>query len=202
MKKLLLILLAFTFSPAFGSQIPNATPFEVVSQSTNALISALGATSRDARTPGMITSLVEKHIVPMIDQRRMAMGSLGKHWLKASKIERQEFIEAFRERQIKAYSRAFRNYHGQVVTFGKTRLSKDGSRASITSQVVKSDGSRTPIEFKLYKNDQTGQWLIYDARISGLGLLKTYRSQVDSRLQQVSLPAYLTEIKTELQRTY
>ena len=185
------LLLVFASLTASASSDPK----QVVTDATTNIIIALEKTKPAQRTPEMFRELVTEYILPAIDQEKIAMGALGKYWRIATPEERTEFIKVFRERQLNTYSGAFKAYDGQELTFNDTRFSPEGDRAIVKGQFTQSGGQTVPVDFRLYKNDD-GDWLIYDAIIAGLSMVKTYRTQFTDQLQNKSIQDLLTELRT------
>jgi len=73
-----------------------------------------------ASSPEFLPGLIETHIIPIIDQKRMAKMAVGKHWKKFSKEQKTEFVSGFKKLLIKTYAGAFKAYTGQDVTYGDT----------------------------------------------------------------------------------
>lgn len=172
-------------------------PMKVVAAATNGVIQELMNTSPDERDPLMVERLVENYILPAIDQEKIAMGALGKYWRNATPEERQRFITIFRERQMKTYGGAFKAFSGETLAFSETRYSPDNSRAVVKGEFTQSSGAKVPVDFRLYLNKDTKKWLVYDAVISGLSMVQTYRTQLADRLQTISLAELLVELENE-----
>lgn len=172
-------------------------PMKVVAAATNGVIQELMKTSPDERDPLMVERLVENYILPAIDQEKIAMGALGKYWRNATPEERQRFITIFRERQMKTYGGAFKAFSGETLAFSETRYSPDNSRAVVKGEFTQSSGAKVPVDFRLYLNKDTKKWLVYDAVISGLSMVQTYRTQLADRLQTISLAELLVELENE-----
>lgn len=172
-------------------------PMKVVAAATNGVIQELMKTSPDERDPLMVERLVENYILPAIDQEKIAMGALGKYWRDATPEERQRFITIFRERQMKTYGGAFKAFSGETLAFSETRYSPDNSRAVVKGEFTQSSGAKVPVDFRLYLNKDTKKWLVYDAVISGLSMVQTYRTQLADRLQTISLAELLVELENE-----
>lgn len=172
-------------------------PMKVVSVATSGVLKALIDTTPDDRDPQLVERLVANYILPAIDQEKIAMGALGKYWRRATPEERQRFITIFRERQMKTYGGAFKAFSGETLTFSETRYSDDGGRAVVKGEFTQSSGSKVPVDFRLYLNKDSGQWLVYDAVISGLSMVKTYRTQLSDRLQTISIAELLVELENE-----
>lgn len=172
-------------------------PMKVVSAATNGVLKELIKTSPDNRDPKLVERLVASYILPAIDQEKIAMGALGKYWRRATPEERQRFITIFRERQMKTYGGAFKAFSGETLTFSETRYSPDGDRAIVKGEFTQSSGSTVPVDFRLYLDKDSDKWLVYDAVISGLSMVKTYRTQLSNRLQNISIAELLIELETE-----
>ena len=54
----------------------------------------------------------------------------------------------------------------------------------------------------MYENKESGDWLVYDAVISGLSMVKTYRTQLSDRLQNISIGELITELESEPVKPY
>ena len=148
--------------------------------------------------PEFLPSLIETHIIPIIDQKRMAKMAVGKHWKSFSKEQRSSFVSGFKKLLIKTYAGAFKAYTGQDVTYGETKFKK--SKKGIMTAKVKSDihlagGSPVRLIYSMYKSKQD-KWLVYDANIAGLGLVKTYRAQFSEQIQRDGIEKTIARLTT------
>ncbi|MDO6682866.1 MULTISPECIES: phospholipid-binding protein MlaC [unclassified Oceanobacter] len=159
------------------------TPSEVVAKATSQLTERLNQTPVEQRTENLVRELVMSFIVPAIDQEKIAKGALGKYWRLASSTQQQEFIDRFRELQIRTYSGAFKAFSGEKLEFEEARINPEGDKAFVQGFLTQSNGNTVPIDFKLYRKDTEDQWRVYDAVVSGLSMVKTYRDQMAERLQ-------------------
>jgi phospholipid transport system substrate-binding protein len=183
MKYIVSLLIAFliTINVAHGSG-----PTETVEFATQSVISELKKIPVSERSPNEVQRLVESYILPAIDQKRIAKMALGKYWRKASKTQRDAFIDTFRDLQIRTYTGAFKAFDGQEFEFRAARFNKTGKRAIVKGHMIQPNGQSITIDFKLYVNKQQ-EWKIYDAVIAGLGMVTTYRQQLSAQLQNKSL---------------
>ena len=148
--------------------------------------------------PEFLPSLIETHIIPIIDQKRMAKMAVGKHWKSFSKEQRSSFVSGFKKLLIKTYAGAFKAYTGQDVTYGETKFKK--SKKGIMTAKVKSDihlagGSPVRLIYSMYKSKKD-KWLVYDANIAGLGLVKTYRAQFSEQIQRDGIEKTIASLVT------
>lgn len=187
------ILLAAAMLSAAVQAAPE-DPRIVVERATSGIINELNKLTPDQRTDAEIRRLVMTWIVPVIDQQRIAMGALGKHWRRATPEQRQAFIDRYLELQIRTYSGAFKAFNGEQFSFEEVRYNDNRDRALVKGTVRQTDGSLVPVDFRLHQRNSETDWLVYDAVIAGLGMVKTYRDQLNERLQNISIDALLAEL--------
>ncbi len=174
-------------------------PQQVIQTATDGVINALSKLSAEERTDEVIRDLVSNWIIPAVDETRLAMGALGKHWRTASAEQRQAFIDRYRELQIKTYSGAFKAFDGEKIVISDTIYNDKGDRAIVKSNLRQNNGNLIPVDFRLYQRTEDSPWLVYDAVVSGLSIVKTYRDQLNDRLQQVSMDQLLAELSEKTQ---
>jgi len=179
----------------FASAAYAASPKEVVDQATLGVISELQKLPKEDRTDEQIRRLVMTYIVPAIDQEKIAKGALGKYWRRASAEQQLEFIDSFRDLQIRTYTGAFKAFNGEKFSIENAKFNNRGDRALVKGNLVQNNGSTVPIDFRLYLDKDSQQWRIYDAVVAGLGMVKTYRQQLSERLQSISIAELLQELQ-------
>lgn len=159
-----------------------SAPETVVAGATTELISKLNDIPVEERTDTVVRQLVLDHIVPAIDQRRIAMSILKKYWRVASEEQREQFILRFTELQIRTYSGAFKAFNGEQLEFKEPRYNSKGNQAIVKGELTQSSGNVIPIDFVLYQDPKDKQWRIVDAVVSGLKMVNTYHDQMSERL--------------------
>ncbi|ASP37475.1 hypothetical protein CHH28_01740 [Bacterioplanes sanyensis] len=172
-------------------------PHKVVEQATQGVIQELKRLPVESRTDEQVRHLVMTYIVPAIDQRRVAMGALGKNWRRASAQQQQRFIDLFRDLQIRTYSGAFKAFSGEQISLEPARFNQRGDRALVKGQLVQSSGQTIPLDFRLYQTKQ-GDWQVYDAVVAGLSMVKAYRSQLSEQLQSMSMDELLADMEQQV----
>ena len=110
-------------------------PQEVIQTATDGVTNALSALKTEERTDEVIRDLVSRWIIPAVDETRLAMGALGKHWRTASNEQRQSFIDRYKELQIKTYSNAFKSFAGEKIVISDTVYNQKGDRAIVKSKI-------------------------------------------------------------------
>lgn len=184
---------------ALNSQVQAASldPLEVVQKATNGMTEELKTHKKGKLTEAILSQLVKKHIQPAIDQRKIAMGAMGKYWRRATPKQQALFIESFKALQIRTYTSAFASFSEGEFVYGKIRYNSEKTRAIVKTLLKIPHQKDIPFDFKLYYNQKQNTWLIYSAAVAGLDLVKTYRDQVQSRLQTISMDALLEELKAD-----
>lgn len=169
-------------------------PQEVIQTATDGVIDNLSKLSVEERTDEAINELVQQWIIPAVDQTRLAMGALGKHWRTANSEQRQSFIDRYRALQIKTYSGAFKAFSGERIIVSETVYNAKGDKAIVKTNLKQTNGNLIPVDFRLYQRTEDSPWLVYDAVVSGLSIVKTYRDQLNDRLQNISMDELLKEL--------
>lgn len=188
----LLVMLIALALPAHAE----SSPKQVVKTVSDVVLSEILANkSKLDADPTFLLGLVENKMIPIIDQKRMAMLALGKNWKKISKTQQSDFIDGFKRLLVKTYAGAFKAYTGQDVTYGKTKFNKSGSKAIVNSQIHMPGSTPIQLQYRLYQ-PEPGQWKVYDANIAGLGLLKTYRVQFSEQIQRDGIEKTIAQLKS------
>ncbi|GAA6134599.1 phospholipid-binding protein MlaC [Oceaniserpentilla sp. 4NH20-0058] len=143
--------------------------------------------------PEFLLNLVESHMLPIIDQERMSKLALGQHWSSINDEQKVKFTEGFKRLLVKTYAGAFKAYTGQDVTYGDTRFNKTKDKAIVTSYIHVAGGSPVNLQYRLYQKSPT-QWLVYDATIAGLGLIRTYRAQFNDQIARDGIDATIAQL--------
>ena len=191
-----LTLLAAFIMPAQAEQ---DDPQKLVKGISDVVLAEILANEAKVKSsPEFLPGLIETHIIPIIDQKRMAKMAVGKHWKRFSKEQKTGFVTGFKKLLIKTYAGAFKAYTGQDVTYGETKFKK--SKKGINTAKVRSDihlagGTPVRLVYSMYKSKE-GKWLVYDANIAGLGLVKTYRAQFSEQIQRDGIEKTIASLTT------
>lgn len=174
------------------------SPTETIKHATSSIVNELQTIPVAERDVTVINRLVQSYILPAIDQERFAKMALGKHWRKATKSQHKDFVETFRDLQIRTYSGAFAAFDGQKFEFNDARFNQTGKRAIVKGEMIQPNGQRIPIDFKMFINKQK-EWKIYDAVIAGLSMVTTYRQQFSEQMQRKTLDEIISDMREQLQ---
>lgn len=188
------LMLAFVL-PAQAQDTQDHPELVVKSVSDVVLAEILANKEKLQQGPEFLLELVETRMMPIIDQKRMSQLALGKHWKQINEQQRTEFSEGFKRLLIKTYAGAFKAYTGQDVTYGETRFNKAKDKAIVSSDIHVAGGSPVNLQYRLYQATP-GQWLVYDATIAGLGLVRTYRAQFNDQIERDGIDKIIAQLKS------
>ena len=124
------------------------------------------------------------------DFELMAKLSLGKVWKKLSKDDKKRFVVLYVKRMEQSYSSKLDSYNGEEVEVTRIKQPKNNRIALITNLV--NDAQKLEVVYKFYKPKKKipnkDNWLVYDAEISGVSILKTDKAQFREFLKTKTLP--------------
>ena len=114
---------------------------------------------------------------PMIDFRLIAASVMGKkYYFKATKDERVEFIEIFKDSLLDTYAETLAQWEDQVIETTFVDYDSEKAVKSIeVKQELNTGDSIYPILYKLRKTDNG--WAIINIIINGVNLGLTFRNQ-------------------------
>ena len=118
-------------------------------------------------------------VTPMFDFELMARLSLGKkHWSGLTQDKKERFTELFIKRLKTSYLKNFTLYTDEKVIYEPSVQVKNKIH---TPTYLDSKEKKISILYKFYKA-QNG-WKIYDMEIQGVSIIRSYRSQFGSILE-------------------
>ncbi|MCF6323015.1 MAG: ABC transporter substrate-binding protein [Gammaproteobacteria bacterium] len=185
MKRLLTIvsLYIFTLLPV-GAAGANAPAQQLVIDTTTRLL-ALIESEREKITarPVYIYELVEGTISPHFDFERMGRLVLGKHWRKASKTQREQFVKEFSFLLVRTYATAMMDYTGQEVIYLPYREGKKKGEVVVRTEIDQKGGFPIPIDYNLHLKD--GAWKVYNVKIDAVSLVLNYRTTFSGEIRKL-----------------
>ena len=114
---------------------------------------------------------------PMIDFKRVAASVMGrKYYLLATKEQREEFVEIFKDSLLDTYAETLAQWgDSKIITEINDGYSNSQLKNVEVRQVLDTGNSKYPISYKLRKNDK--DWKIVNIIINGVNLGLTFRNQ-------------------------
>ncbi|MBV1871746.1 MAG: ABC transporter substrate-binding protein [Gammaproteobacteria bacterium] len=191
---LMLLFSSLVFSGEQGVHV--AGPKEVAEGAAKRLTDRLiEDKSLIATTPNRIKVLVEQELLPIFDEKLIARLVMSSSWKKADDAQKEAFMHAFRNILIKTYSNAFSAYDGQDMEFKEPIFNKDKKKAIVRSRILQEEKMPILVDFRLRK--AANGWLVYDAVIEGVSIVKSYRSQIKEKISEKGIPLMIKDMEIE-----
>lgn len=168
-----------------SDNVDMSNPNQVLhSVSTNTFARLTADKERIKNEPNYIKVLIEEELIPYFDYKYAAYKVMGPHLKKSTKIQRREFVEAFKDYLINAYGHILAEFEQQEIQILDNGHFKDKKIVSISVRIRDQNEQLTQIAFKLRKNKKTGQWKVFDVIAEGISMLSTKRSEVNELIQK------------------
>jgi phospholipid transport system substrate-binding protein len=165
----------------FASNAVAASPKEQLQNTIDRVIEVL-QTIRSPQDIDKNRNALRQILLTRFDFAAMAQQSLGNRWSELNAKE-AEFVSAFTDLVENGYMSTLGSYRGEKVVYDRDRI--DGEAAEVDTRVVGGEGAPIKIGYKLHL--RAGQWMVYDAVIDDVSVIKNYRSQFARILRTASL---------------
>ena len=187
---LALISLLTLAAPAAAAK-PQEVVKEVIDQVLGILNNpAYAGPAQEQQRRRLTKQLVDRHF----DYREMAKRSLGAAWNNLSNAQRDEFVSLFAELLEYSYAGKIERY-AQHLRIEYTGQSLEDDYAEVRTVVVQPN-DRIPINYRL--TNASGDWVVYDVVIDGVGMVSNYRFQFAQVISQSSFNALVNRLRNRV----
>jgi phospholipid transport system substrate-binding protein len=183
----LIVLVLFTFA----SNAIAASPKEQLQDTIDRVIEVL-QTIRSQQDIDKNKNALRQLLLTRFDFAAMAQQSLGNRWSELNAKE-AEFVSVFTDFVENGYMSTLGSYQGEKVVYDGDR--SDGKSAEVDTRVVGSQGTPIKIGYKLHLRGE--QWMVYDAVIDDISVVRNYRSQFARILRTASLDELMQTLRTK-----
>lgn len=166
----------------------NPPPDELVRQSTEALLGALG--KGGVAQPDAVR-LVEQIVLPHIDFQKISAYVLGRAWATATPQQREAFRREFQTLIVRTYTAAVAGVGGLKAHYFPVRYANP-TEAAIRVDILQPQVVPLQIQYRLYQG--TEGWKVYDVAVDGVSLVSNYRTAFASEVQQKGLDALIQRL--------
>ncbi len=127
------------------------------------------------------------------DVEACARSALGLYWLKATALQRQEFVGLYEDYVVIAYSTAFRTLGGE--SFKVLGSQPDKGRVIVTSRIEINDAAPIRVDWQL--NPTNRGYKVTDVIVNGISMASAQHSDLVSVIQRNSghVPALLVAMR-------
>ena len=193
-------LLAFVSSLLIAPiQAEPTAPNTVLETASRQMITAINANHEKIMTdPGVVNGLVEEILMPHIDFISSSKWVLGKHWRRASKEQKLEFIRQFRSLLLRFYSTALAEYltnntvSEDMFVFLPLRADNNSKQVTVHSEIHAPSGSIIPVKYNMHLTKKG--WKVYDVSIEGVSMVTTYRTSFAAEIKQKGLDGLIASL--------
>jgi phospholipid transport system substrate-binding protein len=127
------------------------------------------------------------------DVEACARSALGPYWIKATALQRQEFVGLYEDYVVIAYSAALRSLRGE--SFKVLGSQPDKGRVIVTSQIQISDAAPIRVDWQL--NPTSRGYKVTDVIVNGISMASAQHSDLVSVIQRNNghMPALLVALR-------
>jgi phospholipid transport system substrate-binding protein len=179
MKILLFLLVLLLPTPAFSQ----GNPTSYIRANVDSVVAILtdpqlaGEEHRDEQLR-RIESMVDN----FFDAEELSKRSLGQYWRTFTEEQKQEFMPLFLKLIKQVYLKKSISYNNEVVHYNQEIIKSDTLAEVYTT--LTSPTLNVPIIYYMIRKDAS--WKVYDVSVENVSLVKNYRSQFRSILQNNS----------------
>ncbi len=143
--------------------------------------------------PTLVYDLVHEYILPHLDEVTIAKLALGKNWRDASREQKVEFINEFRNLLIRTYGKSLSEFSDQEITYFPVNIKEGEQKVVVKSEVLQPGGPSIPVSYRMRIKDE--QWKVYDLSIDGVSLVTSYRGTFDQEVRKGGIDGLLKYLK-------
>lgn len=126
---------------------------------------------------------MEGALTKIVDFRRIAARVMGKHARKASKDQRNRFVEVFKSSLFDSYSKTLVNSGSFNITVLKAKINpRSDKRASVEMEVVSDKGNSYPVTYSMYRSKE-GVWLVENVIVFGVNIGLAFKDRFEAQMR-------------------
>jgi phospholipid transport system substrate-binding protein len=117
----------------------------------------------------------------IVDFKRIAARVMGKYARLASKEQRGQFTQVFKDSLFNTYTKTLVESGKFKINVTKAELnSRSDSRASVDMDVISDSGNVYPVTYSMYKNKE-GQWLMENVIVFGVNVGLAFKDKFEAQ---------------------
>jgi phospholipid transport system substrate-binding protein len=169
-------------------------PDQMLKQTSDEVIAVLKDRKEELKEdPQLVYDLVHKYILPHLDEVTIAKLALGKNWRNASREQKIEFINEFRDLLIRTYGKSLSEFSDQTINYFPVKLAEGEDKVVVKSEVLQSGGPSIPVAYRMRLKDN--EWKVYDLSIDGVSLVTSYRGTFAQEIRKGGMEGLLKLLK-------
>ena len=143
--------------------------------------------------PKLVYELVHEYILPHLDEVTIAKLALGKNWRQATREQKLEFIDEFRNLLIRTYGKSLSEFSDQEINYFPVKMQQGEEKVVVKSEVLQPGGPAIPVAYRMRIKDDG--WKVYDLSIDGVSLVTSYRGTFDQEVRKGGIEGLLKYLK-------
>ncbi len=185
---------------AFGlnaAQVDKTQPYQMMRQVSEVTFDRLKAEQAKIRqNPNLLKVVVEEELMPYVNYRYAALKLLGPNLKGEKREDVLEFIDAFRSYLVASYAQVLTQYSDQKIEFGpEPKLGPSDRITSVKVDIIDAPRPNIKLEFKLRKDNNSGEWEAFDMIAEGISLLSSKQSEWNTKIRQEGILSVAKELE-------
>ena len=120
----------------------------------------------------------------IVDFRRIAARVMGKYAKRASKAQRDQFVEIFKKSLYITYTKTLIESGVFKINVTKASInSRSDKRANVNLDVISDNGTVFPVLYSLHKNKKD-QWLVENVVVFGVNVGLAFRDRFETQMRK------------------
>ena len=143
--------------------------------------------------PDRVYKIIDDYILPHLDEVTMAKLALGKNWRKATKQQKREFVDEFKNLLVRTYSKSLIEYKDNEIKYFPIRLATDTYKTSVKAEITQPGGPPIPMAYRMRLKNNA--WKVYDIKIDGISLVTSYRGTFSQEVRKSGIEGLLKYLR-------
>lgn len=185
MKRLLpcALFLLLGSSPAGANAVDERDPVTIVRDVSTHILEVLDSRRAEfTESPELLTDVVRKYLLPMIDLEYSARLILGRSGRGISPEQLRTFSEAMSNVLIQRYSENLLEFSCDELMQVMPMKGKNTDKLTrVRTRIRLTRGGFVPVDFAFHKTDEG--WRTFDVTVEGISYVITFRNQISPRVQ-------------------
>ena len=198
-KKITLILGLMTsmlFSVAAQAEASASDPYALVDQAAKQTFARLKADHEQVKSnPDHLRVIIREELLPYVDNRFSAYKVLGNQIKETTPAQRDAFVEVFTDYMVSSYADALAHFDKQTVKVEPGKTPGDSNITAVSVSVKEAGKPDIFLEFKLRKNNKTGEWKAFDMVAEGISLLSAKQNELGGLIRQNGIDAVIAQLR-------